>query len=195
MKYIKNGTILLFLVGFSFTQAQTEKGKVLIGADSNMNMTITGNSIQSDEETVGYGEVTTIKFSPQVAYLVANNFALGIEVPYENSSADQESKAVLVLPFMRIYAKNKSSPSVKPFFQAGAGFGVRTIYTRDEDFKSDMFSYKFNTGVASFINQTVALEFGIQYQYNSLKLREFNPNNVKIISKEFSFNLGFSFVL
>jgi len=84
MKYIKNVTILLFVAGFSFTQAQIEEGMVLIGGDSKLQITSAKSTRYSDIGKSEGGEQKLIEMSPQIAYLIKDYFALGLQVQYTN---------------------------------------------------------------------------------------------------------------
>ena len=100
MKYIKNVTILLFVAGFSFTQAQTEKGKVLIGGDSKLQITSAKSSYNSDIGKSDGGNQKLIELSPQIGYFIKDYFALGLQVQYTKLLSSEISR-LIAMPFVR----------------------------------------------------------------------------------------------
>jgi opacity protein-like surface antigen len=203
MKYIKNVTILLFVAGFSFTQAQTEKGKVLIGGDSKLQITSAKSTRYSDIGKSEGGNQKLIELSPQIAYLIKDYFALGLQVQYANL-VSSEISTLIAMPFVRFYLGNTST-GVIPFVQGGIGPGYTKsdIYTYDvsgellikESIKASIVSYKLNMGIAAFVSKSISFEMGISYQQTSSKLTKYNPLNTKEIIDVFGFSVGLGILL
>ena len=205
MKYIKNIIILTFLAVFSFTQAQTEKGKVLIGGDSKLQITSTKSTRYSDIGKSEGGERKLIELSPQIAYLIKDYFALGLQVQYANL-VSSEILTLIAMPFVRFYLGNTST-DVIPFVQGGIGPG----YTKFADFityddvsgerlttesiKESIVTYKLNLGIAAFVSKSISFEMGISYQQTSSKLTKYNPLNSKEIIDVFGLSVGVGILL
>ena len=204
MKYIKNITILLFLAGFSFTQAQIEEGMVLIGGDSKLQITSTKSSRYSDIGKSKVGEQKLIELSPQIAYLIKDYFALGLQVQYANL-VSSEITTLIAMPFVRFYLGNTST-DVIPFVQGGIGPG----YTKFADFityddvsgellttesiKASILSYKLNMGIAAFVSKSISFEMSISYQQTSGEFK-YNPLNSKEIIDVFGLSVGLGILL
>ena len=203
MKYIKNVTILLFVAGFSFTQAQTEKGKVLIGGDSKLQITSAKSSYNSDIGKSDGGNQKLIELSPQIAYLIKDYFALGLQVQYKTFVSSEISR-LIAMPFVRFYLGNTST-GVIPFVQGGIGPGYSKsdYYTYDhlgdlsikKSIKASIVSYKLNMGIAAFVSKSISFEMGISYQQTSSKLTKYNPLNSKEIIDVFGLSVGLGILL
>jgi len=206
MKYIKNVTILLFLVGFSFTQAQTEKGKVLIGGGTKMALASDILSTKSNQDNKeNYLSQKSFELNPVVAYFVVNNLALGLEIPITHQAIkyfedySESSLTTSALCFLRLYF-NENDP-IKPYIHGGIGLGLRNssytdlIYSYNYKAKYNLVLGKISAGVSAFINEKIALDIGIGYQYIRSKRQQDNPSDYRSISNGFASSIGFSFVL
>jgi len=92
MIYIRLVTITAILTTtFSFqTMAQTEKGNFLVGGN------IGFSQIESESVTPFFGnkvksKVFTFNFNPNISYLIIDNVAAGLVLPYAYSKRDTEA--------------------------------------------------------------------------------------------------------
>jgi len=208
MKYIKNVTILLFVAGFSFTQAQTEKGKVLIGGGTKMALASDILSTKSNQDNKeNYLSQKSFELNPVVAYFVVNNLALGLEIPITHQAIkyfedySESSLTTSALCFLRLYF-NENDP-IKPYIHGGIGLGLGLrnssytdlIYSYNYKAKYNLVLGKISAGVSAFINEKIALDIGIGYQYIRSKRQQDNPSDYRSISNGFASSIGFSFVL
>lgn len=139
--------ICLTLLISSIITAQTEKGKILVGADSNMNFSALTNKTKDDNNSNVYSKENNFIIAPKLGYFVINNLSLGIEVPltfsnsksyfngfydsnYSNQTAEQKHTSVVFAPFTKYYFNvNKT---FKPFLQGQIGLGI-SKYTNTID--------------------------------------------------------------
>lgn len=145
----KTSFILAFcltLLISSIVTAQTEKGKILVGADSNMNFSALTNKGKSDLYESDNYKTSNFTFSPKIGYFVANNLSLGVEVPfsfskfksssirvndlyYSSQYFNQEDKntSITFAPFVKYYFN--ANKTIKPFLQGQIGLGVSKFTT------------------------------------------------------------------
>ena len=147
----------------------------------------------------------SFELNPVVAYFVVNNLALGLEIPithqaikyFENYS--ESSLTTSALCFLRLYF-NENDP-IKPYIHGGIGLGLRNssytdlIYSYNYKAKYNLVLGKISAGVSAFINEKIALDIGIGYQYIRSKRQQDNPSDYRSISNGFASSIGFSFVL
>ena len=161
LKVISTGFVLMFFV--LALQGQTEKGNVLLGGDTKLDITsqkmdVTDNAIRKS---------TFIELSPQIGFFVADGLAMGVELPISYSSNrlgnSKSSYTILaVSPFLRYYF---GKSNIKPYLHGGAGIGMLK-------FKSDllslfngsetMFNYDIGGGLGIFLNDKVSLDIGVE---------------------------------
>lgn len=212
--------ITLFYSCLSF--AQTEKGKYLIGANSNMKFSSLTTTVKDNNRSEDIQRTNTFEFSPSVGCFVANNFVIGFEIPFTyksekysslyNPDVSKETSSTLSFsPFARYYFDlNKT---VKPFLQGQIGIGRsnNTAYFRENSFnnnyqfdpyenstyssfeyKSNLFMYGIGGGIAVFLNDKISLDFEIGYV--SISLTPDDPNySDEIVSHGFGSSVGFSY--
>lgn len=188
--------------------AQTEKGKIYIGASSNLNF----NAISTKNVSSNFtSETKNSRFavSPQIGYFLADNFLTGLEAnlsfsTFKNNNSKENQNTYIISPFIKYYFTKKN---IKPFVKAKYGFGklntsnsfnpVNSIIP-----KTDIQTYSFGGGLAYFINNFIAIELNLEYysmEFNtSLSV---NQNNIVTSSKQtqtdtgFNSNIGFSIFL
>ncbi|PYF68968.1 outer membrane beta-barrel protein [Pedobacter nutrimenti] len=96
MKKLLLSIVAVAALAFS-TQAQTEKGKIMLGGNVGFNSTKVSGAAKSD---VSFSVV------PSIGYFVSNNFAIGTGVGYTYDKAVSDKKltqAFQVAPFGRYY--------------------------------------------------------------------------------------------
>lgn len=204
MRIYKNVlTVLVVLISTFATNAQTEKGKLLLGGDSQLDLSFSSYRLKSNNgksdpiKSVSYG------FAPQVGVFILDGFVVGGELPfsyssYKSSNGDKDIyKSVRVAPFTRYYF---GSNKIKPYLHGNIGFGSRIgTYENegDEIYRTTygLFGYKVEGGIAVFLNDKVAIDIGLGYNSESLKSKEDNPNNSREIRKWMALDLGVSVIL
>lgn len=198
--------ITAFLSAGVKTYAQTEKGKILLGGQSSLDFTSFSSKWKTDSGSGDNGKTRTLDITPQVGYFIANNFAVGLEMPY-NYSKDIDgddsftTSSYTVVPFVRYYfGKTK----IKPYLHGGIGpgWGKTKIdynlypdsnpdpnYIFDPNYSSHLFTYEMGGGLAVFLNEHVSLEFGLGYASASAKWYD---KNVKMNRENTASGIGAS---
>ena len=124
------------MLSLSFANAQTEKGTLLLG----------GNATYTNVENT-----STFMLSPKIGVFVADNLAIGGQGSLFTSDGFTSWS---VGPFARYYfGKNMKG---KPF--VGANVGISDMENADSEF-----GFGAEAGYALFLNKSVALEFGVNY--------------------------------
>jgi len=145
-------SLAFFLLAISFSNAQVEKGSLLLGAKSNFGAffgnstneyTVDGTTTSKDGP-----KTTNFNFTPSVGYFFIDGFAGGLffSANIANSKEDQEletggsetlkdnSSTIQVGPFIRYYI---DMDKVKPFVEAHVGFG-------SQNYKYDYLDYDYS---------------------------------------------------
>lgn len=148
--------LFLCLIGMSFnSNAQIEKGTMLIGGSVRFNHMISENSSR-----------TSLHFSPNAGYTVFKNFVVGGNASF-NYNKDYHSWSIS--PYIRYYYKGA-------FLEGGYGFS-QSVYG---DYKTDYSFLNLELGYAAFLNKNVALEPALyfdrqfrmgDYQYSNFGLK------------------------
>jgi len=144
-------TLVLFIVAFSNTMAQTEKGNRLMGVNVG-NITI---------PTSG-GSGTIISLQPTYGWFVSNGLVVGAGIPFFNvSSNGSRITQIGLTPFLRYYI----GPSqVKPFLGGSLGVVNTSVSSNGSNSNSSTDAvYSLTGGVAFFINRSVSFDLGLTY--------------------------------
>lgn len=207
---------VLFYFSLSVTEAQIEKGKIMIGVSTSFSyinfgsdlMSLGFTSIKQKSNAPGYVEPaaqkwTTFNFLPKAGYLVTDNLALGLDVCIASSGQkdDQNDSEYRLTnlgvgPFVRYYL---AGSKVIPFFEVESLFG--SIIEKDI-YQSNSNTYK--TGVASIgggagiaVRLADKLTFDIMAGYNSTrsKSKTNNPDDARTVQGTIGIKFGFLVLL
>jgi opacity protein-like surface antigen len=201
----------LCLFALSVTEAQVNKGRVLLGVSTSFSYVNYGSDLMSlgfttikqksnsSEITESDPEkVTTFNFLPKIGYFVTNNFAIGLDACIASSveKVDAGEKftmsSVGLGPFVRYYIPGKK---VMPFFEINSEFG--TIKTHDEyqtynsTSKTSMTSIGGGAGIAVKLGDKVTFDIMADYNSMSEKAKENNPNDERTVQGTLGFKFGF----
>ncbi len=130
--------------------AQTEQGKILMGATSNLGLSVLSQDAVEDNNF-------NLSLNAQGGYFVIDNLAAGLNLGFGVSNqGDISVNSFVVGPFGRYYFDNV-------FFGAGFSF----INTNRDDGITDLSSsgsqIGLELGYAAFINNNVAIEPALTY--------------------------------
>jgi len=183
---------------FSAVFGQTEKGKFLVGAGTNLNYSYTELGFESDDSNFKKSSDTSnYNASLSGGYFIENNLLIGTslnlgysEVEFGNS--DTKTKTIVVNPFLRYYF---GKTTTKYFLNAGIGFGNTRIESTSFDVDNRLFTYQLGGGASVFIAKNISIDLKLEYSYSSVEDREDNPNNFKSVIKGVNSTVGFSFYL
>ncbi|PKP49647.1 MAG: hypothetical protein CVT94_04415 [Bacteroidetes bacterium HGW-Bacteroidetes-11] len=210
--------VLFGLVPFLTIFAQTDQGKVLLGISTRYSispyeigissadiMTIGFSTIKFKSDASSEDESESLKFNcinliPKVGYFVINNLALGLDVnigmssikeTYDEGESKSTSSVLTAGPFVRYYF-----PLGKafPFIEAGASLGsMKSKYEYDsetDEYVSSLNSITGGVGIAALLNDKVSFDFLVGYLSTTLKDKEDNPNNERMVIGTLGFKFG-----
>ena len=205
------------MAGIAGMQAQTSKGRVLMGMSVNKNlgfydftssppdiMSIGFSTLQyksdSDEDSEK-DKITNFNLSPKVGYFVIDNLVIGLDVnigflKYKDgsSSSDYSEKITQFTagPFVRYYFQ---AGKVYPFIDANAVFGTLKYdwggSSADNVDKSSIMSFGGGAGVAVPIGDRVTFDTMLCYTSVTAKDKEDNDDNERTIIGTFGIKFAF----
>ena len=197
--------------------AQTTKGKFLLGVSSTLSVAGTGSNLM----TLGYSTIKhkrdvsllgepepdkTISFNliPKVGYFVIDNLALGLDLSLASTSSKDgvsgtvDSQTMFCIgPFMRYYIPKGK---LLPFVEINGGMGSiknkrdesgRPNYTSN----SSLFTYGGGVGLSASISDRVAFDIMAGYSVLQVKQKENNDDNERTIIGTLGLKFGFIVLL
>ncbi|WP_159452590.1 outer membrane beta-barrel protein [Pedobacter nyackensis] len=190
---------MLCAIAFS-TNAQTEKGKFLLGGGVNFST--------SNQDNQGSGRKTVFGLSPRIGYLVSDNWAVGTTLNYsiskvkgtinDNNTLDMGNQHTYygIAPFVRYYAKIADNFKFFGDFNVQAAFGKEKEV--NEHGKSGATKSKHNTystgispGLAFFPAKKWAIEFSFPLvSYFTQKITPEMPETTSFKYDAFTFGLS-----
>lgn len=189
-------TCLVILAGVLITQAQTEKGKFLLGGSTNL--AFSSDKYQWDEEDQSE-KSTDIDLMPQVGYFIANGLAIGLEFPFSHSwSDDEKSTSIGCGPFAKYYF---GKSQFKPFLLTGTEFNKETskyTYSSGEVSESTdrSFLWKAGGGIGIFITKNLSVDLSLLYVHEEYRWKsETDEPYSKSTSKGLDVEVGFAVIL
>ena len=205
--------ILMFVVASGSTIAQTEKGKFLIGAQSNFDFQFSINNANSDNEGLDGKELsrtTRWQVTPNLGYCINERIVLGLQFPmnYEKFTGNEsivsvpvvnKSLYILAEPYITYFITNtKLRPYINGTIGAGKFWRERTEQTfqlddgfRTEKLVSNLFRYSLNVGAAYFITKNIGLNLQLGYAHLGSKEQNENLTNDKFNFSSIESRLGF----
>lgn len=194
MKKVILSIALLSAIAFT-TQAQTEKGKFIVG----------GNASYSTSKSDADNAKSSHKFSivPNVGYFVSDNIAVGTGVGYESSkgtvkSSTGKKEAFVVAPFGRYYTP--IAEKFKFFSQLSVPMSFGNTKAIDEDLKvgdktgsTTSIGVALSPGFAFYPSSKIGIEFALNgISYNNYKAEDSDGNKLKGSGSD-SFSIGTDF--
>jgi outer membrane protein len=193
----------LFLSQIVQIQAQTENGKFIIGAGSNLEFTSIQNKWKTDYGNGDDGKSTSLNINAQIGYFVFRNCAVGLEIPYSHTKEIDEgetydytyiSSSTSFIPFIRIYI---GKTNIKPYLHGGIGPGWgKTKYFDiggdETKVPTKILAYEIGGGLGLFINEYMSIDIGLGYASASVKWNDKDTNmNWKNTSSGIGGSIGF----
>jgi hypothetical protein len=214
----KSTLFFVMLIGFfSFPiiKAQTSAGTMMLGLSTGINisgefssgsnlMSIGFSSAKYKSNASGYTEpdpdkATNLNLMPKFGIFVIDNLAAGLDVTTaysQNKVGGSSSKYTLTLlmagPFVRYYLPAKK---ILPFAEVNAIFGSAKYKDEYEggssEDKSALHSFGGGLGVAAPLGEKVTLDFMIGYNSLTIKSKEDNPDDDRMVMGTFGIKVGF----
>lgn len=191
---------LLLLTLFAYSAlAQTEKGKLLVGASTILNAGVIEHSRVRDKVTTLSERITHFSLTPHAGYFIKNNLALGAELSVSFSNTkdydynDELRKSTIAFsPFVRYYFGTKK---VRPLVHVSGGIGsykdnyIASSPEYNYESTSTLFCYSIGAGAGVFPTDRVSIDLELGYGGISSKINE----DVRGRQNAFGLNAGFSF--
>lgn len=196
MKKLLLSLIAVSALAFT-TQAQTEKGKFMLGGNVEFNSTKNNGASKAD---------TKFNIVPSVGYFVSDNFAIGTGVGFGFSknnvgttalpNAALKTQEFVVAPFARYYKGINEQFKFFGQLSVPMAFGNNKATADGDNYvktsKYTNVGVALSPGFAFFPSKKFGIEFsveGISYNDNSVK----DNNGNKIGDSNKSFNIGANF--
>ena len=211
--------MIVCFIGISSVNAQFEKGKMLLGVSSSSNLSaLMAEFYNGSPNLMNFG-FSTIKFksdsddgeseklrnfniSPRFGYFIVNNLAIGIDLNLSRTGfGTGDDKEIMTLlgigPFARYYLPGKK---ISPFLELSGSFGSITdkyLDWNDEQVKNKQSVNSFcgGIGLAIPLAERVKLDIMGGYSSSTVKSREDNEDNARLISNTLGFKIGFLILL
>jgi hypothetical protein len=215
MKKIVFVLIIASLYNIQLSDAQTNRGRVLIGASSAVSLAGSGPNVLSlgfrknnhKNDTIGNsgqdvkGDIS-LNLMPRVGFFIFKNFVLGADlcIGY-NTQNDVNSEIITNTyaagPFIRYYFPTEK---VRPFIECNAVFGnTRVKYvssgTTINDQNTEITSFGSGLGVAFRIGDKSTIDFLAAYNSVKEKYSNYNPFNQENSISSFGVRFGFTYYL
>lgn len=215
---------IILIAGIIFTcsltlQAQTERGRFVIGANSNYSlmgadaniMSIGFSTVKNKSDADGYEEpdpdkISTFNMIPKLGIFVANNLLIGIDVSiaYQKSernrvyySSEYTRTLLAAGPYIRYYIP---AGYVKPFMELSGSYGmIKTIdnyededgFKMNDEYENQLTSIGGGFGVAIPIGSKVNFDILANYTSFTTKAKEDNDDNYRTVVGTFGIRFGF----
>ena len=191
-------TIAIAVIGIT-VNAQTEKGNWVVGGSTTVSFGSTKSTIEDTDIELKISEIQII---PSLGYFVIDNLAVGIDLTFSytkfeddfgalfGESESEESSLAAVLGGTYYFQTNDDK--LKPYVGIGGGLVYNSIGEEDAD-KDNGFALSGKAGLAYFLNDSIAIDFIVNYRYISLKNKEIE--DLKTKSSNIGVGVGFSLFL
>lgn len=153
--------------------AQTEAGKMMVGAGSSLSLFSGKPSVKIDGNKETDTKATTnLKLNFDARYFVIDNLAVGAGVGYDFSGRDGNSEGTFIIAPAVSYFFLPSS-NIRPFLSTQVGYAHHSSTDKVKDVKTTISAgglyYAVGGGVAYFVNPNVGLTLGLAYTSSSFK--------------------------
>ena len=221
MKKLSIFLVLAVLVLPALSDAQTDKGKVMMGLSSRYGLNTLVSSNSTDLLSVGFSKVTSsytsdeysytdetkvssFNIQPRFGYFVADNFAIGLDLNYSLLSlkdTKEDSKmsehVVGAGPFIRYYFPTEK---VMPYIELNSLFGsTKSKYELemlgDDESKENFSSIGGGLGVAIPIGNRVSFDTLLGYNSYKTKVKDESSYESSDTYGTFGLKMGFTVYL
>lgn len=192
--------VIIFCAAFSGF-SQTEKGKFIIGANSNLNFSFLSSQTKLKDYESDKVKNSAFEVESEAGYFIGNNFVFGLGLMYSNSTKKEvedelKSNIFAAGPYANYYFGRKK---IQPFLQSSLAFGKNVekydYSSFNEKHDAAIIGYDFGGGISIFISKNIAIEFRLTYGVVKSSFKNYYNQNTKTTAKGLSSELGFSFLL
>ena len=182
MTKLSTGLFLILFCSNAF--AQTKKGNFALSGKTDLNFLFSNNQVKMDSVKFGSGKSYQFGVSTGMGYFVADDFMVGVSGSYSyiyskpepgsnQYSSENITTTLGIIPQVTYYLPVEGK--LRPSITAGAGY----LWLKERDSRITDNNNLLNSlsglslngaaGVSYFFNQSVSLDFGVQYTRNRLK--------------------------
>lgn len=155
------------------TNAQTEKGKILITSGSNISVIFGNNNFEYDGKEIKKTTTKQITFEPSIGVFIINNLAVGLSIPldYTKNTADNLStneSSYGLAPFLRYYFTDSK---VKPYVNIDIGYLIAKTKSNVGKDSNDTFGGIIadgGIGISAFFSDKVAFDTQLIYGFSKM---------------------------
>ena len=170
---------LVAILAIGTANAQIPKGKILLGGSTNLSFTSSTYTDKYDGTKTGDSKTATFELNPQVGYFIMDGLAVGLDLSYSSSKTKSGSGSwsdpttmIGVGVFGKYYM---GTTNIKPFGLAHLGVISTSTSPKDVD-KDRGYAMGLALGGAYFINESVAFELSLGYDYAKFKNKADNKS-------------------
>ena len=187
-KLLLSAAVAVF--GLMTINAQTEKGNWVLGGNTSISFTSTNATTEFDGEEVGDDqELSVFSITPSVGYFVMDNLSVGLDLTFSSTKVDDvTTSSTAIIPNASYFFD--AGEKFKPFVGLGAGL-VATSAGDDDINKSSGLAIRGTGGIAYFINESVSINFIVQY----LNTNQKNKENSDLVTKNSNIGAGIGFFI
>jgi outer membrane protein len=176
--------------------AQTEKGKFLLGGETSLSFSSAKTEIGTKYYEEGSSKKSSFALTPTFGFFPAKNLAVGLGITYlhQNEEINYSTYATNTFyagPVVQVYF---GTTNVKPFLSGGFGFGMSDDNTTGyqsylTNINQKLFFYEAGAGFAAFLNDMVSIELGIGYSTVTSKF-DSSGEDKRIVTRGLAGNIG-----
>ncbi len=191
-------TILMCIIALAVVEAQTEKGKLLIGANTSLSISNVDGGVTGAEDTE---KITSVKLQPNISYFIFDNFSAGIAGIYDYQTTYDGADVTIMTDFRYYFTDSR----VKPFAKINAGYRNRDMQIIGTHYRYDTSAHGLilggGLGLAFFLNNNISLDITGQYFLTKLndmgdgyrKDGDTNSYKIKTTTQDLRLFVGMSF--
>ncbi len=178
----KLSSLFLILAITTLVSAQTEQGTFLVGGSSGISL---GGGSSKDKTDNFEGDPTKyfgFSINPQVGFFVIDNLVIGAILPISVQRSKQNDTKVVFssiefAPFARYYfLDDKFRPYATAFFGGGFNGYKYVVNGNTTTNNSNTFLLGLGGGVAYFVNDNIAIDALLGYQFTREKFTDEDDN-------------------
>lgn len=176
--------------------AQIEKGRAIIISGTDLTMAFGKSVFDNDGNNSSDSRSRNISVLFAAGAFVANNIAVGIEVPIENSYLEidnevEEQSSYGISPFFRAYL---SQTNFNPYVTFSIGYAHVSYLSSIYDTKVyDGLTLEGGLGFTAFISEKIGFDSQLVYGYS--KMNNVEDSGLGLKMKALGIQVGFTIVL
>lgn len=176
--------LILLIIMFQTITAytQTEKGNFMLSGSTSFVFGKTNFKPMLNGKVDDEFSQITLQITPSVGFFIIDNLAIALplnisKVKFQGEDNEDEYSKLNTMIFLEPVYFFELAENLKVIAQMGLGYASLKEKELPETSNSDKIilrgpAFNFGAGFSYFVNNTIALNFGISYTNSSLKLKE-----------------------